>query len=123
MPNIGPFNAYYYPTYHGIIAISQSFPALVTTNEDHQYITGAIVRIVIPTPYTALGTYYNFGMNQINGIASTISVTGNDTFTLDAVDSTSFDPFSVPAGVGQTAQCIPIGEVNSILYGATKNVL
>lgn len=118
-----PVNPFYYPTYHGIAAITNSFPTSVTTAVDHNYVSGTIVRIIIPNPYSVMGQHFNFGMNQINGISSSITVTGNATFTLDSVDSTYFDPFNVPAGVGQSAQCLAIGEDNDTINAALRNIL
>ena len=121
--SIEPINPYYYPTYHQITAITNSFPAAVTTYAPHGYVTGTIISIVIPGPYTVRGNYYNFGMNQINGLQSSITIPWATTFTCDAIDSTMFYPFVVPAGVGQQPQCIPIGEINSIITAATVNIL
>lgn len=118
-----PVNPFYYPTYHGVVGITRAFPAQITTAVNHNYVNGTIVRIIIPEPYTVRGNSYNFGMNQINGISSSITITGNATFTMDDVDSTYFDPFNVPAGVGQSAQCLAIGEENNTINAAIRNVL
>ncbi len=109
-----------YPTFQRamriISTISQGTEATVTTTFDHQYESGEIVRFVIP-----LG----FGMQQINKKQAVITVTGATTFSVP-IDTTNFDPFSVPATIPlnkQYAQVVPIAELASQLEGATQNVL
>ena len=106
----------YQPAMRIISAITQANPASITTSIDHDYITGEIVRLRIPD---------TFGMSQINGKQGEITVTGNDTFTIN-IDSSKFDAFAIPAPLPPAytcAQVVPIGEINSILTAATKNVL
>jgi hypothetical protein len=119
-----------------IVAITNDFPALVTTIIPHQYITGMIVRIVLPGL-----TYRNqsnqviggFGMDQINKKFSKITIVEDEPtqFYID-IDTTMFDPFVLPPdrdyGYGdqvplQYAQAIPIGEIPSLLRAAKTNVL
>lgn len=109
-------NPIFQPAMRIIDSITNSFPAVVTTTFDHQYITGTIVRLDIP-----LG----FGMHQANQQTGPIEVTGSTTFTI-AIDTTFYDPFSAPATwplEAQQAQVVPIGEVNETLKAATVNVL
>jgi len=77
------------PALRIISAITKAQEAQVTTSFDHDYITGEIVRLLVPI---------DFGMWQINKLTGTITVTGSDTFTID-IDTTNFDTFSVPQGV------------------------
>lgn len=103
------------PAMRIISTITNSNPATVTTTIDHDYISGEIVRLIIPK---------GFGMPQADKKYGEITVTGTDTFTID-IDTTHFDPFSPPSPLPDAftcAQTIPIGEVASILSGATKNV-
>lgn len=103
-----------------IAAITQAFPATVTTTTAHNLVSGEIVRITIPSVLTP--PYTSYGMQQIDGMTGTIVVTGATTFTID-IDTRAFDPFSIPSPVPpQPAQVIPIGEVNSQLNAATQNV-
>lgn len=106
----------YQPAMRVISAISKSNPVVITTTINHQYITGLIVRIDIPT---------GLGMQQLNQMTGPIMVINNTTFSMP-IDTTNFDTFvphsAFPPGY-QDAQVVPIGEINSILYGATKNVL
>jgi len=99
-----------------IDSITNAYPAAVTTTFDHQYITGMIVRLNVPT---------GFGMLQANQLYGPIIVTGDTTFTID-IDTTYFDAFSAPVTYPlsyQYAQVTPIGEVSSMLTAATQNVL
>lgn len=104
------------PAMRIVSQITNGDPASITTTIDHDYISGEILRIQIP-----LG----FGMEQMHGLKGEIVVTSSNTFTID-IDTTAFDPFVIPSplpNVFTCAQCIPIGENNSILIAATKNVL
>ena len=104
------------PAMRIISAITNSYPATVTTTFDHDYITGTIVRLVIPP---------GFGMVQADALSGPIVVTGPTTFTVD-LDTTYFDAFVIPVAFPlsyQHAQVLAIGEVNAILTAATDNVL
>lgn len=106
----------YQPAMRIITAITRAFPASVTTSFDHDYITGTIVRLDIPS---------GFGMTQADTRTGAIIVTGPTTFTID-IDTIFFDIFAVPASWPynqQLAQVVPIGEINSILTASTVNVL
>jgi hypothetical protein len=99
-----------------IASITNASLAAVTTTFNHQYLTGTIVRLVIP-----LG----FGMVQANQLFGEIVVTGPTTFTI-GIDTTNFGVFAAPATFPentQSAQCVPIGENNNTLKAATQNVL
>lgn len=115
-------NSIYKPAMRVVIAITNAFPAQVTTSIDgivaapHNYIDGTIVRIDIPTGY---------GMTQINQLFGPIIVNSPTTFLID-IDTTHFDVFAAPPlwpNSFQKAQCVPIGEINSILTAAVQNVL
>lgn len=110
-------NPDYFPAMRLIEAITQANPAEVTTTFAHGYGTGMIVRLVVPPAD---------GMQEINGMTGTITVTGDDTFTID-IDSTLFEPFAIPVTypphVDICAQVIPIGEVNETLLWASKNIV
>lgn len=99
-----------------IAAISLAANAVVTTTTDHGLISGEIVRLVIPP---------GFGMQQANGLTSSIAVITDTTF-VTGINTTSFDSYVVPAPSPQLPTCgqvIPIGEVNSMITAATRNVL
>jgi hypothetical protein len=105
------------PAMRIISAITNAANAAVTTTFDHDYESGLIVRLVVPEPC---------GMQQINHQKGTITVTGATTFTID-IDSTLYDTFSIPGSPdphdNTCALVVPIGEINSELKQATRNVL
>lgn len=107
----------YQPAMRLISAITNSFPATVTTTFNHQYITGTIVRIDIP---------FADGMQQLNQQTAPITVISPTQFTIP-IDTTSFERFLIPMGappyINTAAQVVPIGEISSILAAATVNVL
>jgi hypothetical protein len=99
-----------------IASITNANPAVVTTTFAHQYITGAICRLIIPPGY---------GMYQANTLYAPITVTGSTTFTI-AIDTTQFQPFSTPSEFPQTyqyAMVTPVGELSNLLSSAVQNVL
>ncbi len=99
-----------------VLDITRAVQAEVTTAFNHNYLTGTIVRLHIPP---------EAGMWQLAGGQQwEITVTGALTFTIP-VDSTQFDVFTTPqiAGPDQPAQVFPVGENNSMLTMASKNIL
>lgn len=104
------------PSMRIITAITNAFPAEITTSFPHQYLDGTIIRLHIPIVY---------GMQQANNLFGTIEVTGSATFNI-AIDTSLFDIFSVPSTpppLKQFAQAIAIGEVPETLLAAEQNVL
>ena len=99
-----------------ITGLTNGTPAVVTTSFDHNYSSGLIVRLYIPKGY---------GMLQANHLVGTITVTDETSFTID-IDTTAFDSFTMPTGdpwyINSYAQVVPIGEENSSLLQATRNV-
>lgn len=109
----------YLPAMRIITSITQAKPAVVTTSFAHGYITGEIVRISVPYEHGM----YTWGMEQIDSKKGTILVLNSTQFSID-IDSTLFDPFVTPAPpINQRSYVAPIGEVNSTLRAATRNVL
>lgn len=105
------------PAMRLIAGITTANPAVVTTTFAHGYISGTIVRLDIPAAD---------GMQQIDGFVGAINVTGSTTFQVN-VDATNYTPFAIPVSpdphVNTCAQVVPIGEVDSILDAAVRNVL
>jgi hypothetical protein len=125
-------NVYFFPAARLILSISKASPAVITTTNntqvvggvlvaapaDHGYETGLIVRLDIPQAC---------GMQELNGFAGEIIVTGPTTFTID-VDTRNYDSFAIPLAPdpfwAQTcAQVIPFAEENSMLTSAVFNTL
>lgn len=104
------------PAMRIVSAITNASEAAVTTTIDHDYLDGMIVRFYVPE---------EFGMTQISGLKGEITVTGTATFTVD-IDTTKFDVFAAPSPTPTHYTCsqvIPVGEINSTLLAATRNVL
>jgi len=76
-----------------ISGITNDNPAVVTTYNNHGYTTGQRKKL-----------FTRNGMTQINDIYATITVTGAKTFSLDGIDSTSYDPY-VDTGDDNTFAC------------------
>lgn len=102
------------PAMRIITAITNGFPAVVTTNINHNYLTGLVVRLDIPETY---------GMQQANQKFAPITRIDATNFSIE-IDTTLFDPFVVPlpAVVSTLAQAVPMAEVNSQLYQAVRDV-
>lgn len=117
MPILANPNPIFQPAMRIVSAITNSFPVTITTTFNHQYQTGYIVRIDMPL---------NYGMEQLNQQYSPITVTSPTTFTMQ-IDTTFYTPFVVPPtnpGHNYTPpQSVPIGNINSSIYLATKNIL
>jgi len=113
------------PAMRQVTNITQSNPVTVTTSFAHNYFTGDIVRIVIPTDIRVNGGVINsvvLGMPEINQKYAPITVTGASTFTMP-INSTNFSAFNVPANALQFPQCVSIGELNGNIWGAEYNTL
>lgn len=108
----------YLPAMRIIANITNGKPAIVTTSFSNSYISGEIVRIVMPFVHG----YSTWGMQQINNQTGTIEVIDDTNFYID-IDTTVYEPF-VSFTAGPQRPCVvPIGEINSMLEAATKNVL
>ena len=95
------FSNNYLPASQVITNITRATNAVVTTASPHGYDDQLIVRIVLPPGI-------NFGMNQINGATSQITVIDNQNFSIN-VNTSGYDAF-VSSSI-QDAQVIPIAEV------------
>jgi hypothetical protein len=95
-------------------AITQADPGVVTTTTNHNYLSGLIVRLLVPLPA---------GMTQLNGIEFPIMVLSANTFSIP-IDTSFFDPFVVPPDPQPISpQVVPTGEISEILYQAVYNIL
>jgi hypothetical protein len=70
-----------------ILAVTNSYPMIVTTVIDHGYVAGMDVTFQIPT---------QFGMVELNGKNVQVLSITTDTLTID-LDSTNFSVFSYPS--------------------------
>lgn len=101
------------PAMRQITAISNSFPAVITTSFNHNYYDGLIVRLDIPL---------NFGMQQVNGLFGVVTRIDATHFSLP-IDTINFDPFVIPVNALQGAQSVPIGQDTMIIWQATRDVV
>jgi hypothetical protein len=70
-----------------IASITQSFPMVVTTVNNHNYVAGVKVKFLIP---------HLFGMQQLNNLRGQVTNLTSNTLTIN-IDSTKFDAFSYPS--------------------------
>ena len=100
------------PAMRIVSAITNANPA-ATTTFDHDYATGLIVRLLVP---------FDHGMVEADKLVGAITVTGVTTFTID-IDTRNLGVFSIPGSTNFCPQVLPVGEINSLLTQATRNVL
>jgi len=109
-------NPRFTPSLKVISSITKDNPATVTTDSTHGYVSGIIIRFVIPCAV---------GMQQLDNRTGEITVTGSNTFTVN-IDTTKFDDFSVPAipkwYENVCALVLPIGENSSQVNAAVRDV-
>lgn len=111
-------NPIYQPAMRLISSISNANPAVITTTFNHQYVSGIIVRLDVPS---------YLGMPQADQqVVTILTILGPTSFAVD-MDSSFYEPFSIPgeipAHANMTAMVVPIGEVNRSLAAATVNIL
>jgi len=115
--NFGTNTRVFAPGMFVISSITNANPAVVTTTANHDYVDGAIVRFDIQPAC---------GMDQIDGMTSSILVTGATTFTT-LIDTTLFAPFTIPVAPDvHTNICslvVCMAENNDTLKNAVRNVL
>ena len=97
------------PAMRVISAITKAKNAEVTTTFDHDFSSDIIVRFYIPSWY---------GMQEIDRLKGTITVTGTDTFTVD-IDTRKFSTFAVPADQWWHNKCAIIIPVTGTAHDAT----
>ena len=91
-----------------ITSITQAIPCVVTTDANHGYFTGNVVRLNVPK---------NYGMFQLDKLAVQVHVLSEKTFscwyslvpTAVPVDTRDFPAFVTPTNPGYVASVIPIG--------------
>lgn len=106
-------NTLFVPASKVVSNITNAVAAVVTTTIPHDYITGEIIRMHIPSGY---------GMQPMNQQYAPIVVINDTNFSI-AIDTTTYEPFMIPTPQLQYAQCTAIGSVNSLLEGAVHNSL
>lgn len=113
-PPINP--QYYQPRSYEIQSISLGPTTTITTTQDHDYVVGQIVRLLISV------IYGSFQLNEQEGIV--ISIPASDQVVVN-IDSTNSNAFVANANSGTTQpQIVAIGDVNSgqINSGRSNNL-
>lgn len=102
------------PAMRVITAITNGLPAVITTDIDHNYQTGLVVRLDIPE---------NYGMIQADKLFGPITRIDATSFSMD-IDTTYFDAFVEPDPtlVSTLAQAVPMAEIAEQLYQAVRDV-
>ncbi|MGJ0429584.1 hypothetical protein [Methylobacter sp.] len=126
-----PANSISIPTFSpriGIItAITRANGATIQTSLPITFVVGQSVRIIIPPPARATMTSpaYNYGMPEINEMLATVVFVNPalPNFFRTDIDSRFFQPFTYQPNATQLAQAVPVGELNSHLDGAWRNIL
>lgn len=116
-----PFDPQFYPRRRYITNITQAANAVITMSVAHNFTVGEYVRIYVPDS--------NFGMTQIHeqlGQITAVTTGATNTITVN-INSTSFSAFSFPTSAVAAAgitfpQVVPVGEISTVLTGATNNV-
>lgn len=123
-PYIGPialFNnlpiqaQFYVPSRFVISAIALGPTTTITTKEDHDYVVGQEVRLIIPPSF---GSYQ---LNETKGFV--LSIPASNQFELDINTTVNVDAF-ISSSATTVAQCLAIGDVNTgqINTGRTNNL-
>lgn len=96
-----PIASNYIPVARLLANVTNDVFAVVTTTQDHGYLDGQYVRMIVPGVYGMVLDY----------VQTAIVVTGTTTFTTD-IDTTLLKPFVAPSFTGNNAftqaQCVPI---------------
>lgn len=109
-----PTTLTYTPRRAVILTITNALNAVVTTTAPNTFIEGEIVRLYIPP---------NYGMEAIDRMITIVSPL-NDTDFVTEINTLNLGTFNLAPPTGSLCpQVIPIGEINSILDAATRNVL
>ena len=113
MPILAVATPIFQPAMRIITNITNSNPVVITTSFDNQFVTGLIIRLYVPQGY---------GITKLNHVEAPILVLTNTTFSMP-IDTINMAPYITPPAAEQFPQAVPTGEINSILYAATRNIL
>lgn len=103
-------SSFFIPNRQLISDITRANPGVVTTTQNHGYLSGLFVRFFFPL---------NVGMNQLKDKVVEITVIDDTNFSF-GIDTTNFDVYA-PSDSSQLAQVIPVGEVADSLSQAVIN--
>lgn len=96
---------FYIPSKFDISAITRGVTTTITTSENHNYVIGQTIRVLIPQPF---GTYQISGEQ---GIVLSIPADDQVTVTINSTNANAF--VASPTYAPTPAQIMAIGDVNS----------
>lgn len=102
--------AAFFPQTYPIAAITRGNPTIIQTTVNHNYLSGNIIKIYLPTTSN--------NIKQLNGQFGLATILSPNTFSLP-IDSTNYYPYVYNAAA--PAQSVPIAEINQTLQNAVDN--
>lgn len=110
------------PPRSAISGITQANPCVVSTETNHELVTGAVVRLHVPAAY---------GMIPLNNGSYSITVLSPTSFSLQStqvppaknINSTNYPAFVTPANPGFTAEVISMGSGPTPLTNTPSQIL
>lgn len=105
---------FYQPSVFEISAVTLGFTTTVTTSEDHNYVIGQEIRLIIPP---------TFGCRQLNGVLGIVlSIPADDQVELD-IYSLGGNAFVASSSTVQSAQIIATGDYNMGIISSTGRII
>jgi|SRR6188508_892265 len=103
--NVEIHTEYYQPRRFVIEDIDLGLTTLVTTTEDHDYVIGQLIRLIIPAQF---GSYQ---LNEVEGYV--ISIPNLDEVEVDIDSLRNVDPFISATVTTAAPQILAIGDINT----------
>lgn len=104
------------PAANLITAITNAYPAQVTTQTVNNYTTEMVVKLYVPPAC---------GMEGVSDLQGAITVVDAYNFLID-IDTTMFTAFAIPVSPNPRwdicAQTIPVGDLSNTFRGLVRNV-
>lgn len=97
---------YYEPSRFVISGLTLGATTTVTTTEDHNYVIGQLVKLLIPSSYGSIQ------LNEQTGYVTQIPAANQVVTTIYSVGANAFNS-SVPSWATTKAQILAIGDVNT----------
>lgn len=108
-----PINAQFYQPRRFIIsALTRGATTTITTSEDHDYVTGQLVRLLIPVPYGS------FQLNQLTGYVTSVPTTTQVIVEIDSTKANLFKASPFVANISGATRANPcVLTVDQPVYG------
>ena len=108
---------YYQPSRFEISALTRGQTTTVTTSEDHNYVIGQTVRLIIPSAYGC------FQLNETQGIVTSVPSTTQVIVTIDSTNANDFIASPYTATITNVTQANPAIVTASNSFKALDRVL